>query len=649
MGVSTLADIEAIERQALDEQELPGSTYDLIWNAAQEFGRAPALSFILEAKQYERVRTYSYEELLEQVTRTANLFSRLGVGPTDVVAYVLPNLPETHFVLWGAEAAGIAFAVNPLLEPAQIAELLDAAKVKVLVTIASLPVPGADLWDRLQPVLPRVRSLTHVLRIDMGEHLDFKRKLGLKALRLREKPLRHVGAAEVLDFHTELARESGAELQSGREIDCDDIASYFCTGGTTGSPKIATRTHFNEVCDAWITASVMERGVGFGKVVYCGLPLFHVNAALVTGLLPFLRGAHVILGSPQGYRGEGVIENFWKIVQHFRVNFFSGVPTLYAGLLQVPVGKADLSSLEYGLCGAAPMPTEVFRRFEQVTGIRILEGYGLTEGTCVSAVNPPEGERRVGSIGLRLPYQPMKVVILDEQGCFEREAGIDEPGSIAISGPNVFPGYLDPVHNEHIWLDLGDGARWFNTGDLGRRDAEGYFWLTGRKKEMIIRGGHNIDPASIEEPLHRHPAVALAAAIGRPDAHAGELPVVYVQLKPGASADEDELLAFADRNISERAALPKRIHVIPRMPVTPIGKIFKPTLKLREAEDVVRGELDEVEGVKVDSVRATLDARRGVVVEVHGRASAETAQRLQQRLGAYTFVLELALDTRMPA
>lgn len=159
---------------------------------------------------------------------------------------------------------------------------------------------------------------------------------------------------------------------------------------------------------------------------------------------------------------------------------------------------------------------------------------------------------------------------------------------LAISGPNVFAGYRNPDQDTGLWLDLGDGRRWMNTGDLGRQDAQGYFYLTGRKKELIIRGGHNIDPASIEEPLHRHPAVQLAAAVGRPDVHAGELPVAYVQLKPGAGATEDELLSFAREQIGERAAIPKAIRLVAALPLTSVGKIFKPEFRQREIADALR-------------------------------------------------------------
>ncbi|WP_034023190.1 AMP-binding protein, partial [Pseudomonas aeruginosa] len=180
----------------------------------------------------------------------------------------------------------------------------------------------------------------------------------------------------------------------------------------------------------------------------------------------------------------------------------------------------DLSSLRFALCGAAPMPVELIRQFEARTGLKVIEGYGLTEGTCGTSCNPRGGERRPGSIGLRLPYCQVKVAVLDGEGNYLRDAAPNEVGNLCLKGPTVFKGYLQQDRNRDIWI--GDG--WFNTGDLGRIDEDGYIWLTGRSKDLIIRGGHNIDPQMIEEALHRHPAVALAAAVGKPDAKAGELP-----------------------------------------------------------------------------------------------------------------------------
>ena len=320
-----------------------------------------------------------------------------------------------------------------------------------------------------------------------------------------------------------------------------------------------------------------EDRFGPGKTIFCGLPLFHVNGQLVTGLAPWSKGAHVVMATPQGYRGEGVIANFWTLVEHFRVTMFSGVPTVYSALLQTPIAGRDIKSLEAAICGAAPMPVQLFQAFQRETGVRILEGYGLTEGACASSSTPLDAPPRIGSIGLRFPYQDMRALILDDDNRYVRDAEIDEIGVIAIRGPNVFAGYLDPAHNKGIWIERA-GETWLNTGDLGRQDADGYFWLAGRKKELIIRGGHNIDPKLIEDALQSHPAVALTAAIGSPDAHAGELPVAYVQLKAGAAVTEAELLEYAARSIPEKAAIPKRVKISPSMPTTAVGKLFKPAL-----------------------------------------------------------------------
>ncbi len=598
-GVASLPDVLAIEAQG-GLADPPVSTYDLILRGAAINPAAPALSFFLSTEDHRDAECWTYGALVRDINRTANLFLRLGITKDSVVAYVLPNLPETHFVIWGGEAAGIVCAINPLLEAAAIAGLLDAAGAKVLVTLA--PFPGTDLWPKIQAVLEKVASLQHLVLVNLADRVRGPRR-HLARLVQRREVLRLHGRTGVRgavpaqiavhDFRRTLARETGSRLNSGRRFSAEDFSSYFCTGGTTGLPKIAMRRHGNEVANALSAGRFLGDSIGPGKTIFCGLPLFHVNAMMATGLIPFSNGAHVILGTPQGYRGKNVISHFWEMVEHHRVNFFSGVPTLYASLLDVPVDGRDLSSLEYGLCGAAPMPVEVFRTFQERTGIKILEGYGLTEGACISSINPPAGERRPGSIGLRIPGQDMKAVILDEAGRYLRDCEVDEPGILVISGPNVFAGYALADQNKALWVDTGDGRQWLNTGDLGRRDAEGYFWLTGRKKDLIIRGGHNIDPAAIEEPLHRYPAVQLAAAVGRPDAHAGELPVAYVQLKPGAQATEQELTEFVRGHIGERTAIPKHIRIIDAMPLTGVGKIFKPELKRREARDAFQAALLE--------------------------------------------------------
>ncbi|WP_410211435.1 acyl-CoA synthetase [Aquirhabdus sp.] len=620
-GIATQADVLQVEALGLPA-DLPISTYEMIQRGAAINPRAPALSFFLRTEDHRHPEVWSYKTLLARITQTANFFHQLGATKDTVIAFVLPNLPETHCVIWGGQAAGIVTAINPLLEPAAIAELLNAANASIVVTLA--PFPGTDVWPKMGQALPQVSALKHLVLINLADKVHGLKGLAAQLLQKRETLRvyglrgvrstlpRHIG---IHDFNSGLKRQPKHTLISGRHIAADDYASFFCTGGTTGTPKIAMRSHRNEVANAWSAAQFFGEGIGSGKQVFCGLPLFHVNGVLVTGLLPFSKGAHVILGTAQGYRGEGVVKRFWEIVAHHRINFFSGVPTLYASLLQVPIGTHRISSLEYGLCGAAPLPIEVLRSFQERTGLKILEGYGLTEATCVSSVNPPLGERRVGSIGLRIPEQAMKAVRVNEDGRYEGDCAPGEVGVLLVSGPNVFSGYRIPAQNKGLWLDLGDGRQWLNTGDLGQQDIDGYFFLTGRKKELIIRGGHNIDPALIEEPLHKHPAVALAAAVGRPDAHAGELPVAYVQLKAGAHTTEAELLTFIESHMTERAALPKQIHIIAEMPLTAVGKIFKPTLKHIEIKHALTLALHSAH-LSQCTLSVRDDKSRGIVIDV---------------------------------
>lgn len=628
MAVRSISDIEAIEALPLLDRGLPPTTYDVFVAGAKRWPNRKALSFFLTADAYQRASTWTYAELLAEITQTANALHALGVSAEHPVAYVLPNLPETHFTIWGGEAAGVVLAVNPMLEPDLIVEILCAAKVRVLVTLA--PFPGVELWAKLAPHLSALPELRVVALIDLMSHVGGAATASpVAAVRLPNPNV------EIVDFRAATAAQPTDRLIAPRALTPESVSSYFCTGGTTGAPKIAVRRHGNEIFDAWAAAQVFgDRETQ--RTYLCGLPLFHVNAQLATGLLPWLNGHHVLLATPEGYRSKNLIARFWEIAAHYRIATFSGVPTIYAALLDVPIGDNDLSSLEYAACGAAPMPAKLIEAFEAKTGLKIIEGYGLTEGACVSSLNPPDGERRAGSIGLRLPYQEMRAVVLDGAGKFLRTADIDEIGTIVIQGPNVFAGYLDSRHNTDLWIDI-EGSRWLNTGDLGRQDAEGYFWLAGRRKELIIRGGHNLDPKLIEDALHRHPAVAMVAAVGSPDIHAGEVPVAYVQAKPGIAVSEQELMEFAATHVPERAAIPKHVRIVPSLPVTGVGKIFKPELLQREIEITVRGEAAKL-GASIGELWFERDSRLGQVLRVR---AIKGAGPLRVALERYAFKFEV--------
>lgn len=613
--ITSLADIEKIEKVPFEDRITAKNTYDLMKQGAAVNPDTTAISFMLSGDQYATPMEVTYKELIEQITRTANLFYDLGVGPTDVVSYLLPNLPHTHYVLWGGEAAGIVNPINPMLEAHTIRDICQAVNTKVLVALTEME--GADIWQKVEAVRKDIPSLKAIVRV-----------LG---------PSDEKGG--IYGFDEVLPNYNADKLDSGRIIQSDDIASMYHTGGTTGTPKLAPHTHMNEVAMIEImkTAGLFQTG----DTLLCGLPLFHVNGTIVTGGFPLSVGGHIVILSPKGYRDISVMENFYKIVAHYKAAFFSCVPTVLSVLLNIPKEDADISSLRFALCGAAPLSVELMKRFQDHTDMKVLEGYGLTEGTTASSVNPAYGEQRVGSIGLRLPYTQMKVFNYGQNGA--EEAEVNEIGSLCIKGPNVFAGYLEKSKNSDIWMKEG----WFNTGDLGRVDEDGYFWLTGRQKDLIIRGGHNIDPAMIEEPLYMIPDIQVAAAVGRPDAHAGEIPTVFVQLKPGSKLTQEEIIDYLKKEVGEKAAIPKEVFIKDEIPLTPIGKIFKPALRwdaikyVYEKDILALGEIVESVQVKVkeDSVHGTM---ADITLKPGANATADTVKEaVTAALAIYTVKMNI--------
>jgi fatty-acyl-CoA synthase len=614
-----IGDIENFEKITIEKRLNVFNTYDLLKKGAAINPDATAISFFLSGNSYDQSIQVTYRDLMANITKTANLFHDLGIGPQDVVSYLLPNLPQTHYVLWGGEAAGIVNPINPLLEPATIVEICQAAGTKVLVALADFP--GSDIWQKVEVIRKELPNLKAVIQI-MGPSDEENGIYGYDEI---------------------IGRYNGKKLDSNRKIAPQDIASMYHTGGTTGTPKLAPHTHFNEAMMAFMIGAAAE--LNTGEATLCGLPLFHVNGTTVTGSTPFSIGAHVVLLGPRGYRDPSVMQNFYKIVDHYQAVTFSSVPTVLSVLLDIPKGDADISSLRYAICGAAPLSVELFKRFEDHSGMKILEGYGLTEGTCASSFNPYHGQQKVGSIGLRLPYMQMKIFIVDGAGLYVREAATDEIGSVCIQGPNVFNGYLDDAHNQGIWPKEG----WLNTGDLGRQDAEGYFWLTGRTKELIIRGGHNIDPAAIEDPLYRLPGVRVAAAVGRPDPHAGEVPVAYIQLQENAKLTEAHILEYLKEEIGERAAVPKEVYIVDEIPLTPVGKIFKPSLRWQSIQRVYESELQAL-GDLAERIEVSVneDKIHGSIAEItikaaQGVSTDRIKQKVEDILTRYTvkYMLEI--------
>lgn len=345
-----------------------------------------------------------------------------------------------------------------------------------------------------------------------------------------------------------------------------EAAAIIYTSGTTGFPKGAVLTHGNYLFD--VENTVRAIGMNARDRFLCFLPLFHVNGQVVTVLSPLWAGGSMVLME------KFAPKEFFELLSRHRCTAFSGVPSVYSVLLNLPDGaRYDLSSLRFCICGAAPMPVEVFNAFEAKFKVHILEGYGLSEGTCVSTVNPPPpGKRKIGSIGL--PLEGQEVLIVDEGG---RPVPDGQVGEITVKGANVMQGYWN--NPQATAETLRDGR--LHTGDLGTKDSDGYLYIKGRKKEMIIRGGENVYPKEIEEALYSHPDVAEAAVVGLPDSRWGEEVAAFVVLKEGRAAAPKDLQKHLRGRLADYK-LPRVWRLVAALPKTATGKIQKH--KLREAE-----------------------------------------------------------------
>ena len=585
------------------------STYQLLLDAARAWPDGIATQWIQDPADHTRCLSRTYAELAGTVTRIANALTALGVCRQDAVTLSSVNTSTLYAATLAAQAVGIAAPVNPALSGERIAELVRRTGSRVLV--AAGPELDPQLWQRLAGVA-RQAGMTAVLALRPDDADGVPPALGVAGDAPSGGPAN--GRGPVIAYLDDVIAGQPSDHLAGADLpEADDLAAFVHTGGTTGAPKVAAHTHASQLaCSRGIAQC---SGLAPGEAVLGGLPLFHVNALIVTGLAPMFSGSRVVWPGPAGYRDKALYTRFWKIIEHYRIAAMSAVPTVYSRLAQVPV-DADISSLQLPIVGAAPLPSAVREDFARHTGRRLLEGYGLTEATCASTWTRP-GEERPGSVGRVLPGQQIKAVRIGDDGSWA-DCPPGQAGMLVIGGPAVFAGYVtDPalggprVSREDI---VRDG--WLETGDLGSVDADGFVSLTGRAKDLIIRGGHNIDPRTIEEALRRHPAVCDAAAVGRPDRHSGEVPVAYVVPAGSGRFDEAELLAWAGATIGEPAARPKRIYPVSEIPVTAMGKQFKPALS---ADAAVRAVADALDAAGLPEGRVTAAHEDGrLVVTVTG-------------------------------
>jgi long-chain acyl-CoA synthetase len=468
-----------------------------------------------------RDRALTYGEFDSRTDALAAGMAELGVAPGDVVSVFLPNCIEFLEAWWAILKAGAVLGpVNPAYTGPEASYVIGHSEAVALVTDDR----GAQVVAPHRDDLPALHSV-----ISIDADLDALARRGDRA--------------------------------PAPQRSSDDLAAILYTSGTTGKPKGAMVTHGNVLVNAAMTAELLP--LGPGDRVGMLLPLFHANAQIVTCVIPMMIGLEVVMWE------RFSATTFWDTVAALEPVSLSAVPTILAAVLNAPGAPAGATSLRFVICGAAPLSVELLEAFQRRFDIRILEGYGLTETTCVSSLNPFYGNRKAGSIGLPVRGQEMRIEATDGLPA----AGGDY-GEIVIKGPNVMAGYLkDP---EATAETIRDG--WLRTGDIGYVDQDGYFFIVDRSKDMIIRGGENIYPREIEEVLYEHPGILECAVIGVPDPVRGEEVLAIVAPKAGAELDPAELSAFAAARIA-RYKLPRTFELRGELPKTPTGKISKGPLR----------------------------------------------------------------------
>ena len=618
---ANVADVEAMERDLPWPGSQPATTlYELLTNTRDKCPDHNAISYQLLSGPTDKAETLTWSQLHGKVTQTANLFRSLGITETDTVAYVLPNCNETVLTLLGGCVAGIANPINPLLDAEQISAILRETGAKAVVTVKAFP--KTDVAQKVAEAVGFAPNVKHVIEVDLLRYLTGLKKLIVPFIRPKN-PSNH--QARILDFNAEIAKQPADRLifEDSKQ---DRVAAYFHTGGTTGMPKVAQHKYSGLIYNGWLGATILFEE---NDNIMCPLPLFHVFACHVILMAAVASGAHVIFPTPQGYRGEGVFDNFWKLVERWKITFIITVPTAISAMMQRPV-NGDISTVKTAFSGSSPLPVELFKRFEKATGVTLIEGYGLTEATCLVSCNPVEGEKKIGSVGVPFPHTNVRILKQTPDGLVQ--CATDEVGEICIDNPGVYEGCTYTESDKNI--DLFHDGIYLRTGDLGRIDADGYLWITGRAKDLIIRGGHNIDPAEIEEALASHPAVAMSGAIGQPDAFAGELPCVYVELVEGAEVTIKELKEHCDEHVHERAARPKHIELMDELPKTAVGKVFKPALRKMAITRVYNAALDEA-GVNARVIEVT-DSKKLCLVAKLERSGEVTDDAVGDVLGEFT-------------
>ena len=474
-------------------------------------------------------RRFTYAEFNRSVDATARMLASHTIRKGDVVSLLMPNSAEyviAYFACW--KLGALAGPVNSLLKEHEIEFVMNNSEAKAVLV-------NSEFRDRIENIrgdLPRLRS---VITFD--------------------------DEAEACAGYARLRRAGSEETKSTPEacVPSDDAIIIY-TSGTTGKPKGCLLTHGNVIANArqisdWLHFTEKDRLLTI-------MPLFHMNAVSVTTMAALYAGGSTVV-SPKFSASK-----FWDLISDYQITSFGSVATMLSMLLNnypngMPEGlKTD--QLRFAMCGSAPVPAEVMKKFEETFNCPVIEGYGLSESTCRSTFNPPDERRRPGSCGLPIGNET-KVVDDDDN-----EVSDGELGEIVLRGENILKGYFrNPEATEQAFRN-----GWFHTGDIGYRDKDGFFFIVDRKSDMIIRGGENIYPREIDEVLYRHPAVAAAATIGVPDPLYGEEVAAFIVLKDGMKVDEQELISHCQAELADYKC-PKSIRIVAEIPKGPTGKLLK--------------------------------------------------------------------------
>jgi long-chain acyl-CoA synthetase len=498
---------------------------DIVLQSETQYGAQPALIFQDE--------TLTYTELAEGVRTLARTLRQLGIEKGDHVALLLPNCPQTvcaYFAI--ALMGGVVVPANPLLKAAELEYIWNDAQVRLVITVP----PLVEVAKAAQANLPNIEHLLQVIPSPKLEGLT----------------------AEALAPNAEI-REVG---EVAAEVDPHTCAVIIYTSGTTGRPKGAMLSHFNLMRNVEMVQEFLK--FDSSDRFFTVLPLFHSFAMTVCQNVALSRGCTSVL-----------IERFvptkvFETLLTHKITILPGAPAMFYALLQIMAqGEVKLPDLRLMVSGGAPLPAATFHALEKAFGIPVLEGDGPTECSPVTSVNPVDGVRKVGSVGIPLPG--VEIAIFDEA---DKALPAEEVGEIVVRGDNVMLGYLNQPEETAEAMKSG----WYHTGDMGKIDAEGYVYIVDRKKDMIITAGLNVYPREIEEVLFAHPAVAIAAVIGLADAVRGEEVTAVVVLKPGATATDRELISFCRERLANYK-VPRKVLFREMMPMGGSGKVVKRLLK----------------------------------------------------------------------